>query len=368
MQAVGESFVNLIRSIINTSSDAINSLDMIGLNVSSKVREGIHSVGDQILDKFQPYIGLGSSNYTNQTRLDVRADVIWGSTGMILLFLPGVAFLVANGFTGSVKNTVVAFGTFFCFPVALILIQMLAMCGIGEEYVPSLIAVEAVFQCFPQLVLQFFIILYDYPLTPLFLVTSLSSFAVLLKNAIMYDKKSVSFEDWQEILKYLINIVPIYVTLILFRVGCYSMLLAYFRFWAIVPLALLFIELCLLARFYIDFALMDAVAASIMNMGMMNMGKWWRDTDVNLSMKMAWHGEWNLSRDMKFIKWSAIIIFLHLSLSMAVLMMMVNLNPQMMEHWSELILHPTDCKKIKFNVVCGSVLASGFVNLLLLRL
>ena len=368
MVTIGESLVHLLGSVVNVASDAINSLDMIGLNVSGKVRDGFHTVGDEILDHFQRSSAIGSSNQTNVTRIGGRQDVIWGSFGMVLLFLPGVAFLIANGFAGSIKNTIVGVASFLCFPLALVVVQALAVCGLGQEYLPSLIAVEAVFQCFPQLVLQFFIILYDYPLTPLLLVTIFSSFLVLLKNVIIYDKESVSLKDWQEVLKYSLKIVPIYVTLVIFRVASYSILLAYLRFWAFLPASLLFIELCLLARFYVDYALVDAVIASIMNMGMMNMGKWWRDTDVNLSMKMAWHGDWNLSRDMKFIKWSAIIIYCHLSLTLAVLMMMVNMNPQMMDHWSGLILHPTDCEKFNFNVVCVNVLVCGFVNLLLLRL
>ena len=67
----------------------------------------------------------------------------------------------------------------------------------------------------------------------------------------------------------------------------------------------------------------------MVNMGMMNMGKWWRDTDVTLSIKMAWQGKWKLSRDMKFIKWSGIIIFLHVSLALVVLSnsILLNRNP-----------------------------------------
>ena len=74
--------------------------------------------------------GFGPSKYTNQTRIDVRADGIWGSIGMVLSFLAGVAFLVANGFTGSIKRTIVSVGSFFCFQFALKLIQMLAVLGI----------------------------------------------------------------------------------------------------------------------------------------------------------------------------------------------------------------------------------------------
>ena len=364
MKAVGQFFLHLIGSIINVSSDAINSLDMIGCNVSNKVGEGINTVTDGIMDGIK---GLDAANITNSTSIDVREDVIWGSMGLILVFLPGVPFLITYGSTGSIKETVIAVGSFFCFPFALITIQMLAVCGIGEEFLPSLIAVEAVFQCFPQLVLQFFIIIYDYPITPVLIITICSSFLVLLKNAIMYDKESITFKDWQGVIRYSFKIVPIYVIFLLFRVGCYSILLAYLRFWALIPLGLLIIELWILARFYIDYSPVDAMIATIMNIGMMNMGKRWRDTDVSLSMKMAWHGKWNLTRDMRFIKWSTITIFFHLFLTMSILIMMVNTNPEMMDHWPALILHPTSCHKFDFNVVCGSVLACGAVNVLLMR-
>ena len=97
----------------------------------------------------------------------------------------------------------------------------------------------------------------------------------------------------------------------------------------------------------------------MVNMGMMNMGKWWRDTDVTLSIKMAWQGKWKLSSDVKFIKWSGIIIFLHVSLALVVLIILVNRNPDLMEHWPALILHPTDCEKWDLNVVCVSVWLCG---------
>ena len=362
MRAI-ESLIHFIGSSINVGSDAINSLDMIGHNASRKVQDGFQTVGDSIFNQLRTY----NSNYTNFTILEDREDVIWGTTGMVLLFLPGIPFLIANGFAGPVKNTVVALGAFLCFPVALLLIQLLSMCGGGQQYLQSLIAVETVFQCFPQLVLQFFIILYDYPITPLLLVAIISSLTVLFKNAIVNDKESVTFEGWEEIIKYFLRTLPIVVTLVIFRVGSYSILLAYLRFWAVLPISLLFIELCFLAWFFIDYGVLDSVIASIMNIGMMNMGKWWRDTDVNLSIKMAWLGDWNLSRDMKFIKWSSILIYCHLAITMAILMVLVNMDPQMFSHWPSLILHPDDCEKYNFNTICGNILAAGFVNLLLLR-
>ena len=189
MKVAGELLLHLIGSIINISCDAINSLDM--LNVSETVKESINNLEERIADGFKH----DTNNVTNLTNIDIREDIVWGSLGMTFIFLPGFPFLLANISSGSVKDILVAAACFFCFPAALLLMQLLAAFGAGEEFVPSLLTAEAVFQCFPHLVLQVFIIIYDYPITPLLMVTIASSFLILFKNAIRHARQSVVFDD-----------------------------------------------------------------------------------------------------------------------------------------------------------------------------
>ena len=113
----------------------------------------------------------------------------------------------------------------------------------------SLTGAEAAIESTGQLMLQLITIIYGYPSTTNQKITIISSFVQIGRAAILNDIETKIWINKQEPLTFCqsliqtLKMIPMYVPTIVFRVGSMVVTMAYLRFYSIIPISLLLIEM-----------------------------------------------------------------------------------------------------------------------------
>ena len=247
-----------ILSTLDIGSDLVNSLDFIGFNASetitSYVEDQIEGNGNNTnwkwemgIDKINDLIRIesGINGTLNNYPIDENVLMLWGLIGIGTMFLPGiVAFLLSCRHDGYVALS------YLLFPVAIIVFQFYTIFtlkgGKHQPYIAIGIALEAFFESFFQLVLQIYTILYGYTITGKQIVAMCFSFFILSKASIDLDTEMLDRSaNVMKTIRMYLQLVPGYAANICFRSMTFAITFAFLKIWALFPITLLFIELCI---------------------------------------------------------------------------------------------------------------------------
>ena len=254
-------------------SDLINSLDFLGYNAS-------HIIINNLLNQF--YSSKEDHNLTctdtfNGTTIAESAEKveihqIWGILGILIMFLPGIAsilpFLFSTIKRGRNLHTIVIVIAMFMFPFTLLwVVALLLICSVfnlkidigrkldfeilefNQDLGTMCIGNEALFESFPQILLQLFTIAYGNDSTIVQKITILGSFFLLARIGIVFDlvmeNKVLTFKDT---MIHTITRLPVCVTTIAFRVLSFTLTLIFLRKWAVIPICILFLEILIITH------------------------------------------------------------------------------------------------------------------------
>ena len=256
-------------TFFDLGSDLINSLDFLGYNVSQILL-------DNLLNTF--YSSKEDHNLTcidmfNGTSRAESADneeihKIWGALGILIMFLPGIVSIPPCLFL-TIKKGKCLYGIaslialLMCPLTVLGSVALVLICcafswkidisqwtmgyeilEVDQELGLMYMGGEALFESFPQIVLQVFTIAYGNDSTIVQKITIVGSFFLLARTSILFDlvmrKKVLSFKDTMILT---ISVLPVYVTTIVFRVLAFTLTLIFLRKWAIIPICILYLQI-----------------------------------------------------------------------------------------------------------------------------
>ena len=318
--------VTFLGSIIDVVSDVINSLDLLGLNATKWMLASTNIC---------PSLRANFKSKCNQT---IEKHDSWGYAGLGIIFLPGIV-LLPYFLLGAIRNKywkflVVMIVLLPFYPILLILTQLLSLlsfCNVTDQSARKIglmaFGMEAFFESFCQLVLQGYTILYGYEVTITQVVSISFSFLTLARTSIIFDitMKKVDF-GFVESLKHTASILPCYASAIVFRVMSFSLTIAYFRYWSILPISLLFVELAVVSylryrnveeksRLFVFVYLTCLSNAGVLNAN--NVG------ELNSDMR----DRKDDADGKRFIRCSSVITFIHHGLVLCTIMVLTKWHP-----------------------------------------
>ena len=206
-------FVNALITVFSVTfdlgSDIINSLDFIGLNATQSILQSA-----KICVRGLDFTCNSTAENTHHYRES------WGYIGLFLVFLPGI-LLLPPCLCGAIRNSNWKYLFLFIFmipvyPITLIIVQLFSLFSAcswidkGVQRVAMLaLGMEAFIECFSQLSLQGFTILYGYNITTTQVVSVTFSFLSLARTTIMFDitMKRVSRDSMNKCNKVAVNFV-----------------------------------------------------------------------------------------------------------------------------------------------------------------
>ena len=130
-------------------------------------------------------------------------------------------------------------------------------------------ALEAFFESGPQIIHQLFIVCATKEISATQAISITISLLMLAKTTVMYDmmynengtgKRSIS-----QTIKYLLAILPLYISSVVFKAGSISIFFMFFGFYAIVGLGMIWLVL-LFVTFNMGFTLSDGMILSLTNL------------------------------------------------------------------------------------------------------
>jgi len=385
----------------------------------------IFSFFDIVTDILSSLSFLG---YYNINEGKVEINKIWGSIGLMIVFLPGFISGIFLMIDAGVRKEGWKTQLFFCFfgalfPIMFPSLQFAAIISLiynkckgnlitdGDSennklmnmVVTASSGVESSIESFCQIVLQIFTILNGYSSTTIQAVTIFSSFVQIGYSSISQDielksyfetlpeapsgdiNDGVSEWDWKKSVKSVykrmkysdlrkyISLLPCYVSTVGFRAGSFAITMAFLRLWSILPIAVLIIGLGYIGylrsnRENLSGKLVDAAFFSVFNAGTMNA---YTITHV-LNKQNAESKGIEEQNDDKIVEnfiirstwWTSIVHAICLSAIM--ICAKVNPDPVQFPHWSseEFLLNPR--KNKYFYWVFCTLLGSGFYSLTVL--
>ena len=362
-------------SIVDVGSDVINSLDLLGQNAtkwlltSTKIcpRVNFEDLKNRLCNP-------------NNTQEILRDS--WGYAGLGIIFLPGVV-LFPYIVLGAIRNKYWKFlGLMIVllpiYPALLILTQLFSLISFcrGAKVHKSArqiglmaFGMEAFFESFCQLVLQGYTILYGYQVTITQAVSISFSLLALARTSILFDitMKKVDF-GFIETLRHTASILPCYASAIVFRVTSFSLTIAYFRHWSILPISLLFVELAVVSylryrnveeksRRFVFVYLTCLSNAGVLNAN--NIGEFAGDMQ---DRKDDADGK-------RFIRRSSVITFIHHAVVLCTIMVLTKVHPKYFTEGriNDIILRPepNEPHLCCFYWVFGVTLLVGFMSMML---
>ena len=282
---------------------------------------------------------------------EIEVHIVWAILGISIMFIPGILsifmFLGYGGSRGLIKNWLIVVSMAF-FPLTVVLFQF---CGVltcqGEifrGYMVIGVALEAFVESFLQMILQVYTIMYGYESTDTQKATIAASFIILSKASIDLDTEMYEHDigAFAKVLHYL-KLIPGYTSTIAFRVLAFAITLAFLRFWAILPMALLLIKLivisCISFRKYEGSAWFQKSAflpLIITNLGVPNVGMIGAMEFMKCEQKQ---GQGTVAKyagaTNTFIKLSSVFSFLHHVTVLSVILGLVVNNPNYFKHWED---------------------------------
>ena len=364
MGCLGDIFnvlVTLCSSIFDVGSDFINSLDFLGYNVSTTIAEKL----------------VGA---TNDTEI-YEVHQVWGYVGLGIIWLPGLLllpwFVLVSVSSKSCLYFILGLVLFATYPLAMIVVEigfLIHTCcnckmdkGDNQMIMLFLIGTEAFYESFSQMVLQGFTIMYAYDPTNIQMLTIAASFLLLSKTVITYHitLDVVSLSLCQKMIQ-ILKSIPIYCSSIVFRVFSFVLTISYLRNYSIFPISILFIELGLLA--YIRYRneefgdkqhpyarWVNIYTTTVSNAGVLNISTIKNASNIK---------DEDVKATRKFIRLSSITTFIHHSIVLITILMVVIFHPDYLtdEQFKYLILKPEN--KL-FYPAFGVTIAIGLVSMIL---
>lgn len=323
------------------------------------------------------YILLNSSANSTNTQEITNHHLVWGYLTIALIFLPGI-FVVLSPDTveryWNCKKEYVLFRLLFtfvclCYPLLLAIIQIIALCSptdhTSNRNLIHLVAYEAFFESAPQLMLQLFTLFYKYEGSWVQAITIIGSAFLLGKTVIEFDATfhNVELKGFMGTVKYTLSVLPLYVSSILFRIVSITITLAYLRFWSLLPMLTLLLELIVTSGVCIQWNPTVIYAMVLSNLSTMNVGMVYdldKDYLANHPLPV------DINRRLKtFVKVSTVVTYLHHTICLVIIIVLVIYYPTKMAHWnSDLVnfLQPNDSN---FRLLFAMIFLTGLMNLLL---
>jgi len=323
-------------SIFDVGSDFINSLDFLGYNISTTIVDSI----------------AGSTNTTDEYIVHQK----WGYASLSIIFLPGLAMLPAGVLNSlSIKKwgpMIVCIILVPTYPLAMLVAEVALIyhtCtsrGKGRlvrvQHVEDqnanfwftffFLGTEAFVESFWQMVLQGHTILYGYEVTKVQIVSVFASYFLLAKTAISFDITLASKDlNLCKTLTHVLKTLPCYCSTIVFRVLAFSHTTAYLRYYAVVPIFILFLELFALNYLRLKNEEFDngyEMALTIYSTAIVNAGVLTVSNGRNLRKTRVEDANKYMENDLEFIRLSSIITFLHHTVVLTIIVVMASINPE----------------------------------------
>ena len=286
----------------------------------------------------------------------VDEHVIWGTLGIIIMFIPGLVAIGMFMFNkpspdnkfrkGKYPHDLIVIFLMAMFPLTVLIFQfyttLTCQGEVCQGYMAIGVALEAFVESFLQLILQTFTICYGYEITYTQIVAIFGSFFILSKTSIDLDlEMNHHFLSTWDIVMHFTNLGPGYAATIAFRVLSFSITMAFLRLWSIIPISLLFLEL--VATCYIcfrklrqtNFGYAAYLPLIITNLGVTNVGTIGANQFMKDEMKQECGEVVNYYKETdKFIKISSIMSFIHHSVVIATIVGLITYNPCYFQHWT----------------------------------
>ena len=358
--------ISFFTSILDVISDLINSLNFLGYNVTSSIFGG-------------------SANTTTYEQ-----HIQWGYMSIGMMFLPGIItlpvflmYLTTPRFR-SLGGFIISLMMLPLHPIGLIAAQVLGMIS-HFDYVRKdfqqlakiLVGSEAFFKSFTKMVFQGYTIIYGYETTFIQIITILTSFILLAKTSIVFDierfKENTHTQlSFKETVNHTIKSLPCYATTIIFRALSFSLTISFLRFWSIIPIGFLFLELGLLS--YIRYRNVNDkydFFSSVYMSCAANCGVFVASNLSKIPSKFADHHSYGEileeavdGNGQKFVRESSTVTYLHHTVVLVAIMVLASVHPHYFESddYQGLILKPGSCH---FLWVFGVTLTMGFYSLIL---
>ena len=211
----------------------------------------------------------------------------------------------------------------------------------------------------PQIVLQLVAVLYLRPPGPVQVLVFMISVLVIGKSVVQYDvlyKEGTTNRDVDlsliRKLRYSILVFPMYLTSIIFRIGSLVLLIGYLRYFAILPIILPILIVCIVAS-VLNFEKKDIFILACTNTCIMSVGPLKSANDSKRQSRF------------NFIFLSSLGSFFMFTAFLIGLVYAINTDHTFMSHWNILLL--SRCGSLlKFNIVSYIILQMGMMNLLLI--
>ena len=253
--------IAFVSSSFDMGSDFVNALNFLGYFKNSSPTNVTLSLSNSSFLSNTSNMTVGN---VEEPMVAIKDQVhyIWGILSMFLIFLPGLVgffpIVIKNIFE---RNWCVAFallGSSILFPIFFLGYQLFAIIRIcikrevnqfEKTFITTLTGLEAAIESTGQLMLQIFAIINGYPSTTIQKITIISSFFQIGRAAILNDIENKNFINKEDSLSFFQSLIqtlkriPMYVPTIVFRVGSMVVTMAYLRWFSIIPITLLLVEM-----------------------------------------------------------------------------------------------------------------------------
>ena len=344
----------------------------------------------------------------------LSANKIWGSVGLMLVFMPGIIMGItfaadarSKKYIWSLQLIFILFGVLF--PITFPLLHVTAIYkslfptkAEYESWIFSFIVagmgVESSIECFGQILLQMFSILNGYDTTTIQILSIVASFATISMCSMTLDGHTIQGtsqtsqteeingeESWRrrrrmakkgfinKSMKF-ISLLPCYISTISYRAVSISLIMAFIRYWSIIPFVVLSIGLFLIAlnrskeRTHLTWKgmLADALMMVLFNLGTLN-----ATTIMHAVPKDEANDKIEMRKDVgKFVLFSAVWTTTVHTACLSTIIGLVHHNPYHFDHWTKenFLLNPVEPTNCALNVywIFGSTIVMGFFSLTLL--
>jgi hypothetical protein len=290
--------------------------------------------------------------------------VVWGYLAILIMFLPGLLFIVMFAFndvdqhvmnefnvggnkfkTGDWRKDWKMLVAMVFFPITIIFFQLYSTftCQghVNQGYMAIGVALEAFVESFLQIVLQNYTILIGYHITTIQIITICASFFMLSKASIDLDLEVYEHDlGFCGTLIHYLTLLPAYSTTIAFRTSAFAITIAFLRIWCLLPMSLLLVEMIIVS--YICFRKLGSpgfaysvyLSLILTNLGVTNVGMIGANEFIKTEEKENDTYTVNyINQTDRFIKLSSSTTFLHHTIVLSVILGMVIHNPLYFEHW-----------------------------------
>ena len=348
---------NIILSLFDVGSDVVNGIDMIRGSLFSLISGEVSNTSSiTVLQN----ITNNTSNITSQDN-----DLIWGSLSIAIIFLPGIPVALFTYFydVKKIKSYPKFFATLFAYPVYNIITQFMFICkhdNRGKQVsAQRYMSCEGFFEACPQLILQGFTILYGREITEVQTVSMIISLCSLANAGIQLDAvvntSSGSPPTGLNKVLYTLSVLPIFLLCIVFRALSLVLIAGFLRYYAIIPVTVIFIILVVISKMKISYS------------------KYWENTILRAcanigTMTLAdGSGEGIFDNDITVLYYSSISTYsilsiLLLGITLTSNIVSVEFRDLWFPHWQDLLLNPNDL------IYCTvALLTIGLIHIIIVR-